>query len=136
NELVDKAAGQHRVASLGQVGFCEAGKRHVSHRLHVIETVLASEEGELAAIPTRSDELVVDRAKLVPKRATPPDTLNQPYLLEVRDVSQIPRNGAHQRVVDGVHGLVRKRLDQLEGSPARVIKQFDKSLLKGHRACP
>jgi hypothetical protein len=48
------------------------------------------------------------------------DPLDQPQLLEVGDVAEVPGERAEDRRVDGVELLLAERLDQQQGALARL----------------
>jgi hypothetical protein len=65
---------------------------------------------------------VVELAEIASERVAAADPLDQPELLEVGDVPQIPDQRAEDRAVDPIELIVRKRLDQAQGVTACLVQ--------------
>jgi hypothetical protein len=63
---------------------------------------------------------VVEVAQVSAQRLAAADVADQPELLEVRDVAEVPDQRAQDGRVDPVELLVAERLDQLQGVDARL----------------
>jgi hypothetical protein len=59
-------------------------------------------------------------AELTMQRRTAADGLDQPQLLEVGDVAEVPGERAEQRRVDPVQELVAERRDKCDRAPASL----------------
>jgi hypothetical protein len=57
------------------------------------------------------------------------DVLNQPELLEVGDVAEVPGERAEDRRVDGVELVVGERLDEPEGALASLGEAVSDALI-------
>ena len=88
--------------------------------LHVGAQLVAAQDRELVAGLARVLDRVVEAPELAVHRLAVADALDQPELLEVGDVAEVPGKRAEDRRVDGVELLVGERLDQQEGALARL----------------
>jgi hypothetical protein len=119
--LVDEPADEQGVPAV-QIDPAEHFERALPDLLHVRPHLVGAQDRELAPDLPRLLDRVVELAEVAAERLAPPDPLNEPELLEVGDVAEIPDQGTQQRVVDPVELLVRERLDQAEGVTARLIE--------------
>jgi len=119
--LVDEAVRQQGIPGI-QLDPVEDLEGPFADLLHVGTHLVRFQDGKLAADLARLLDRVIELPQLPTESLTAADALDQPELLEVGDVPQIPDQRAENRVVDPVELLLRERLDQLEGVAARLLQ--------------
>jgi hypothetical protein len=119
--VVDEAVGQQPVLGI-QLDLAEHLERPLANLVHVGADLVGPEDRQfppdLAGLLNR----VVELAQVAAQRLATADPLDEPELLEVADVTEIPDQRAEDRVVDPIELLVGERLDQLEGVTACFIE--------------
>ena len=119
--LVDEPLAQQRVLVIGvDLDLVEDLEGALADVGEVGAELLVAEDRQLAARLSRVLDRVVEAAELAPERLAVADRLDQPELLEVGDVAEVPGERAEQRRVDPVELAVVERLDQVEGALARL----------------
>jgi hypothetical protein len=123
--LVDEPVPQQRVLDLGTdlhaIQYVEcplADVRQVGAQL------LVAEDRQLAADLARILDRVVEATEIAVQRLEAADSLDQPELLEVGDVPEVPGERAEELGVDRVELLLAERLDQHQGALTRGIEPF------------
>jgi hypothetical protein len=119
--LVDEAVREQRVIGI-QLDPIQDLQGPLADLLHVRADLIGAEDRQLAADLPRLLDRVVELAEVAAQRIAPPDALDQPELLEVGDVPQVPDQGTEDRVVDPVELLLGERLDQLQGMAACLLQ--------------
>jgi len=119
--LVDEAVGEERILRI-ELDLPQDLERALPDLLHIWTNLLRAQDRQLAADLAGLLDRVVELAEIPPQRLPPADPLNQPELLEVGDVPEIPDQRAEDRGVDPVELLVGERLDQLEGVTACLLQ--------------
>jgi hypothetical protein len=119
--LVDEAVREQRVAGL-ELDSAEDLQRPLADLVHVGAHLVGLQDGQLAADLARLLDRVVEIAQIAPEGLPAADALDQPELLEVGDVPQVPDQGTEDRVVDPVELLLGERLDQLQGMAACLLQ--------------
>ena len=118
--LVDEAVVDQRVGVAVEIDRVEHVERALADLVHVGAQVVAAQDRQLVADLARVLDRVVERAELAVHRLAVADALDQPELLEVGDVAEVPGERAEDRRVDRVELLVGERLDEPEGPLARL----------------
>ncbi len=118
--LVDEAAGEQRLGLVLEVRAGEDVERPLPDLVHVAPQLLAAKQRQLVADPARVLDRVVEAAEGAVERLAAADPLDQPELLEVGDVAEVPGERAEDLREDGVELLLAERLDQHQGAGARV----------------
>src|SRR5262249_48042947 len=111
--LVDEAVGEQRVLRV-EFDLTEHLKRPLADLPHVGANLVGAQDGELAADLPRLLDRVVELPDVAAERLAGTDRADEPELLEVRDVTEVPDQRTEDGVVDAVELLVGERLDQLE----------------------
>jgi len=119
--LVDEAVGEQPIGGveLDLVEYLEGPR---SNLLHVGTDLIGPQDRQLAADLPRLLDRVVELAEIASQRLPAADPLDEPELLEVGDVPEVPDQRAENRVVYPVELLLRQRLDQLQGVPACLFQ--------------
>jgi hypothetical protein len=121
DHLVDEAVCQQRVLGI-ELDPVEDLEGPVADIRQVGADLVGAEDRKLAADLPRLLDCIVERPELPSKRLAAADSLNEPELLEVRDVPEIPDQRAEDRVVDAVQLLVAEWLDQLQSVSTRLLQ--------------
>src|SRR5262249_21034803 len=115
--LVDESFTQQAVlGGGGDVHALQYVESPLADVVHVGAELLAVEDRQLAADPARALDRGIESAELAVQRLAAADALDQPELLEVGDVAEVPGERAEQRRVDGVQLLVVELLHQGKGA--------------------
>jgi hypothetical protein len=134
--LVDESVGEQPILGI-QLDLAEHLERPLANLIHVGTHLIGAEDRQLAAdLPGLLDG-VIELAEVAAERLPTADSLDEPELLEVSDVPQVPDQRAEDRVVDPVELLMGERLNQLEGVPARLLQalgQFGLAVGAGTRS--
>ena len=129
--LVDEPVAEARV--LGALVDVD-GLEHVESALpdlaHVGAQLLAAQDRQLVAGGSRVLDRVVVAAQAPVERRAATGLLDEPELLEVGDVAEVPGERAEQRRVDRVELLVAELLDQQQGALARLAQSFGDRVLR------
>jgi hypothetical protein len=137
--LVDEAAGDEGVGVVLELGVIEHVERAGTDLLHIGAEVVAAQDRQLVADPARVLDRVVKAAQLAADRFAVTDALDEPELLEVGDVAEVPGKRAEDRRVDRVELLVGERLDEPESALACLGEAFGDALVDlgrcGRRDC-
>ena len=119
--LVDEAVRQQRVLGI-ELDLVEDLEGPLADPFHVGADLVGPQDRQLAADLAGLLDRVVELAQLSAEWLAPADPLDQPELLEVGDVPQVPDQRAEDRVVDPIQLLLGERLDQLEGVAACLLQ--------------
>jgi len=119
--LVDEAVGEQGVLG-AELDLPQHLECPLADLLHVGANLVGPQDRQLAADLARLLDRVIERAEVPAQGLAAADPLDQPELLEVGDVPEIPDQRAENRVVDAVELLVRERLDQLQGVTACLLQ--------------
>jgi hypothetical protein len=131
--VVDEAVGQQGIARL-QVDLIEHLERALADPVHIGTHLVGLQDRQLTADLARLLDRVVELAQVAAQRLAAADVPDQPQLLEVADVAQVPDQRAQDRRVDAVELFLRERLDQLERVSARLREAVcDRGLRIGGR---
>jgi hypothetical protein len=122
--LVDEAVRQQRIGRI-ELDAVEDLEGPLADLLHVRADLIGAEDRQLAADLARLLDRVVEVAQVAAKGLAPADSLDQPELLEVGDVPEIPDQRAEDRVVDPVELLLGEGLDQRQGVVACLLQAPD-----------
>ena len=134
-QLPQEAAGVEVAEAGRQVHPVEHLQRPLAHGLHVLEPLGAAKVGEAAAAGARGLGRVVDLHQVRPQRRHPRAAARDPEVLERRDVTEVPHQRAHERVVDALEILVAHRLDQPQ-RPLACLGQQDANPAAEQRLSP
>jgi len=115
--LVDESVIQQPVARI-EIDLVEDLERALTNLLEVGAHLVRLEDRKLPADLPRLLDGVIEVTELAAQRLPATDPPDEPELLEVRDVPEIPDQRAEDRRVDAVELLVGERLDQPEGVTA------------------
>ena len=118
--LVGEAGPEDRILRVVEVELVEHLERALANVLHVGAEIVAPQDREFVAVGARVLDRVVDAAEIAVQRFPAPGRLDEPQLLEVGDMAQIPRERTEQRRVDGVELLVAELLDEQESASTRL----------------
>jgi hypothetical protein len=127
-ELVDEPTLQERIPAV-QVNLAEHLEGALAHLLEVRKHLAAVQNRQLPANLAGLLDRVVETAELSAKRFPAADPANEPELLEVGDVPEVPDERAEDRRVDAVQLLVVEWLYQLKRAPARLCQALGDLLL-------
>jgi hypothetical protein len=119
--LVDEAVGEQGVLRI-ELDLAEDLEGSLADLIHVGADLVGAQDRKLASDLPRLLDRVVELAQVTPQRLAPADPLDEPELLEVGDVPEIPDQRTEDRVVDPVELLVGERLDQLQGVTTRFLQ--------------
>jgi hypothetical protein len=118
--LVNEAFAQQWLLRVGaDLDLVEHLERALAHVGQVGAQLGVAQDRQLAARLARILDRVVEATELAVQRLARADRLDQPELLEVGDVAEVPGQRAEDRRVDAVELLVVELLDQRIGAPAR-----------------
>jgi hypothetical protein len=121
DQLVDESVAEDRIGVIGgQVDALQYVERALSDLLHIGAALVAAENRELVTGRPRILDRVVEAPEAAIERLALADRLDQPELLEVRDVPEVPGERAQDRRVLPVELFLGERGDQLEGAGARL----------------
>jgi len=104
--------------------------RALAHLRHVGAQLLTAKDRQLVSDLPRVFDRVVEAPELAAQRLAAADPLDQPELLEVRDVAEVPSERAEDRRVDLVELLVGERLDEEERPPPCLLQTFGGALVE------
>ena len=133
--LVDEAVVDQGVGMAVELDRLEHVEGPAADLLHVGAQIVAAQDRQLVADLARVLDRVVERAQLAVHRVAIPDALNQPELLEVGDVAEVPGERAEDRRVDRVELLVGERLDEPERAFAGLGEAVGDALVEVDRSC-
>jgi hypothetical protein len=119
--LVDEPVRQQRVLG-NELDLVQDLESPSPDLVHVGADLPGAKDWQFAADLARLLDRVVELAEVASERLAAPDPADQPELLEVRDVPEVPDQGTEDRVVDAIELLVGERLDQLQGMTARLLQ--------------
>ena len=119
--LVGEAVRQQLVVGV-EFDLVQDLQRALSDLLHVWADLVGPQDRQLAPDLAGLLDRVVEIAEVAAERFAAADPLNEPELLEVADVAEVPDQRAEDRVVDPIELLLGERLDQLEGVAAGLIQ--------------
>jgi hypothetical protein len=120
--LVDEAVAQEVVVGVGQLSGFEDVEGALADLADVVAELVAAQDRQLVAGLARVLDRIVDPPELAVGGIAPADALNEPELLEVGDVAEIPSQRAEDRRVDRVELLLGERLDQEQGPLPRLLE--------------
>jgi hypothetical protein len=127
--LVDKRAVDEGIGVVLELGLREHVQGAAAYLFHVSAKVVASQDRELVADLSRVLNRVVEAAELAADRLAIADTLDEPELLEVGDVTEVPGKRAEDRRVDGVELIVCQGLDEPQRALAGLGEAFGDALV-------
>ena len=130
DQLVDEAVAEHAGRRSLEVDAVEDVQRPLAHLRHVVAQLVAAQDRQLVAGRPRVLDRVVEAAELAVHRLAPADRLDQPQLLEVGDVAEVPGQRTQDLAVDGVELLVGERLDQQQRALARLREAVSDRVLR------
>jgi hypothetical protein len=119
--LVDEAVVEQRILGI-QLDLREDLQGALTDPVQVGANLVCPQDRQLATDLSRLLDRVVEIPQIAAQRLTAADPLDEPELLEVGDVPEIPDQRAENRVVDAIELLVGERLDQLEGVAACLLQ--------------
>ena len=122
HHLVDEAVREQGAAGSLRSAPSSRLERALAHRLHVAQGVLDAQVGQRAALVARRRERVVHGAQVAAQRRAAVRVLHQPQVLEGGDVTEVPRDRAHQRVVHPVQRLFGDSVDQQQRARAGLLQ--------------
>jgi hypothetical protein len=134
--LVDEAVRQQLVVGV-ELDLVQDLQRALSDLLHVWADLVGPQDRQLAPDLAGLLDRVVELAEVAAERLAAADPLDEPELLEVADVAEVPDQRAEDRVVDMVELLLSEGLDQLEGVTPCLIQalgQFGLAVGSGTRS--
>jgi hypothetical protein len=117
--LVDEAAGEQWVVGV-EIHLVEDLERPFANLGQIGADLVGGQDRQLATDLARLLDRVVEVSQLTAQRLAPTDPADEPELLEVGDVPEVPDQRAEDRRVDAVELLVAERLDQLQGALPRL----------------
>jgi hypothetical protein len=110
--LVDEPVSQQTIVGVGELDLGEDLECPLPDLGHVRAKLVAAKNRELVADLARVFDRVVESTELAAHRLAAADPLDEPKLLEVGDVAEVPGERAQDRRVDPVELVVGERLDQ------------------------
>jgi hypothetical protein len=119
--LVDEAVRQQRIPGI-EVDLAEDLEGPLADLLQVGPNLVGPQDRQLTTDLAWLLDRVVELAEVTPEWLPAADPLDEPELLEVGDVPEVPDQRAEDRVVDPVELLLRERLDQREGVTACLLQ--------------
>ena len=125
HELVQQAVAD--AAGLGQLAHARA------HLGQVLVRLGAPQVGEIAALPARRLEGVVDLGEVPAQHRLAAEAVHEPQVLEGGDVPEVPHQRAHQLRVHALEVLGAHRLHQREGPLARHVEAVEEGVGVGRR---
>jgi hypothetical protein len=120
--LVGEAVVENRVGWVLEIDLVEDLECPLADLVHVGAELDAAEDRQLVAPVARVLDRVVEPAEVAVQRLAVARGLDEPELLEVGDVPEVPGERAEQRRVDVVELLVVELLDE-EQSPLPRFRQ-------------
>ena len=120
DQLVDEPFCEQPVVRVLELDPVEDLKRPLAHLGHVRAKLVAAQDRQLVASRARVLDRVVEAAEVAIHRLAPADRLDEPELLEVRDVAEVPGQRREDVRVDAVELVVGERLDQPQRHLARL----------------
>jgi hypothetical protein len=111
--LVDETVRQQRIPGI-ELDLAEDLQGPLADLRQVGPNLVGSQDRQRAADLARLLDRVVELAEVTPEWLPAADPLDEPELLEVGDVPEVPDQWAENRVVYAVELLLRERLDQGE----------------------
>jgi hypothetical protein len=111
--LVDEPVGKQGMVRGLQLDLVEDVERALAHLVEVGAQLLTAQDRQRAANAPGVLDRVVVAAQLAVQRLPPANGLDQPQLLEVGDVPQVPGQRAEDGRVNPVQLLVGQRRDEL-----------------------
>ena len=119
--LVDEPVRQQPVLGV-ELDLAQHLEGALADLVHVRADLIGTKDGQLASDLAGLLDRVVELAEVSAQWLASADTPDQPELLEVPDVAEVPDQRAQDRVVDPIELLVGERLDQLEGVAACLLQ--------------
>ena len=137
HHVEEEALAQQRRGSAG-VDLLHPGQHGAAHVAKEAQAGRAVGQRQVVARRARVAEGVVDAAQSLGARSGAVHVLEQPDLLEMRDVAQVPHDRGHQRAVLAAQVRVTQRRDEFEGAVARLPQAAaqDGQIEGGGRHCP
>jgi hypothetical protein len=131
-QLVDEAPVQQRVGGVVEVEVLEHVERPRADLVHVGAELRPAQDRQLVADPAGVLDRVVETPETTVEGLAPADPLDEPELLEVRDVAEVPGERAEDRRVDPIELVVGERLDKEERPSAGLGETVrDPLLIRG-----